>query len=555
MSFYIPCCFFCKGGFDGFGEVHAGLVGKADEHPEDVRHFLGEVVALAGLEGLLAVFACHDAGKLADFLHEDGGVGEFIEVAHADGLDPGIDALLQFLEFHRRSFFSFGVHEDGDRPVVEEFNLHVRTEDARGDGFAEGVGKDADEAFVEGNGDFGLGSVDVGGTVALAGARHEGELADGKDVPAGFEDGAVHHAVLVVKDAEVADFGGEPGDVLLRVVRRNADQHEHPPADGGVELPANGDGGMFYPLYYNSHLMSDFSLNQAKLGIIREIGTLYVLVFGVMKHKGKDMKKRLCHWAVLPLLAVSCNMLEPHPYDARVTGETGVNASHVREIEEKLAGRKSFRFAFISDTQRWYDETKEAVADINRRGDIDFVVMGGDQADFGMTDEFLLMRNIFNGLEVPYVCLLGNHDCLGSGKETFEKVYGPVNFAFTAGDTRFICLNTNALEFHYPEAIPDFDFMRGEYDNMPEGVERTVVAMHAAPFSEVFNNNVADVFEYFIRMYPGLQCCLYGHGHTLMESELFDDGVRYYQCPNIAQRTYLVFTFEEDRYSYEAVVF
>lgn len=301
--------------------------------------------------------------------------------------------------------------------------------------------------------------------------------------------------------------------------------------------------------------MSDFSLNQAKLGIIREIGTLYVLVFGVMKHKGKDMKKRLCHWAVLPLLAVSCNMLEPHPYDARVTGETGVNASHVREIEEKLAGRKSFRFAFISDTQRWYDETKEAVADINRRGDIDFVVMGGDQADFGMTDEFLLMRNIFNGLEVPYVCLLGNHDCLGSGKETFEKVYGPVNFAFTAGDTRFICLNTNALEFHYPEAIPDFDFMRGEYDNMPEGVERTVVAMHAAPFSEVFNNNVADVFEYFIRMYPGLQCCLYGHGHTLMESELFDDGVRYYQCPNIAQRTYLVFTFEEDRYSYEAVVF
>ena len=60
------------------------------------------------------------------------------------------------------------------------------------------------------------------------------------------------------------------------------------------------------------------------------------------------MKKRVWLWAALPLLASACNMLEPHPYDARVTGETGVNASHVREIEEKLAGRKSFRFARTS---------------------------------------------------------------------------------------------------------------------------------------------------------------------------------------------------------------
>ena len=268
------------------------------------------------------------------------------------------------------------------------------------------------------------------------------------------------------------------------------------------------------------------------------------------------MKKRVWLWAALPLLASACNMLEPHPYDARVTGETGVNASHVREIEEKLAGRKSFRFAFISDTQRWYDETKEAVADINRRGDIDFVVMGGDQADFGMTDEFLLMRNIFNGLEVPYVCLLGNHDCLGSGKETFEKVYGPVNFAFTAGDTRFICLNTNALEFHYPEAIPDFDFMRGEYDNMPEGVERTVVAMHAAPFSEVFNNNVATVFhEYMLRL-PQLTCCINGHGHSVRHDDLMGDGVIYHQTGSLDDRVYMLFTFNNDgTYSYEEVAF
>ena len=44
----------------------------------------------------------------------------------------------------------------------------------------------------------------------------------------------------------------------------------------------------------------------------------------------------------------------------------------------------------ISDTQRRYDETKEVVNIINNRGDIDFVLHGGDMADFG-GDERVLM--------------------------------------------------------------------------------------------------------------------------------------------------------------------
>ena len=81
--------------------------------------------------------------------------------------------------------------------------------------------------------------------------------------------------------------------------------------------------------------------------------------------------------------------------------------------------------------------------------------------------EFEKQRDILNRLNVPYVCLLGNHDCLATGKEVFNTIFGDENFSFTAGNVRFVCLNTNALEFDYSEAVPDFSFLERELQNFP----------------------------------------------------------------------------------------
>ena len=81
----------------------------------------------------------------------------------------------------------------------------------------------------------------------------------------------------------------------------------------------------------------------------------------------------------------ACDMLEVHPYDAYVRGEKNLNEKNIQAITTKLKDQKEFRFAFISDTQRWYDETESMVSHINKRGDVDFVIHGGDLSDFGAT--------------------------------------------------------------------------------------------------------------------------------------------------------------------------
>ena len=141
----------------------------------------------------------------------------------------------------------------------------------------------------------------------------------------------------------------------------------------------------------------------------------------------------------LCLLMGSCDMIDYHPYDVRINGETDVNAHNIAEIEQKCKDKTTIKFVTMGDSQRWYDETLDFVGEINKRDDIDFVIHGGDMSDFGVTDEFLWQRDIMNKLRVPYVALIGNHDCLGTGEETYRAVFGDPNFSFIAGRVKFVC--------------------------------------------------------------------------------------------------------------------
>ena len=258
---------------------------------------------------------------------------------------------------------------------------------------------------------------------------------------------------------------------------------------------------------------------------------------------------------LLPLLAAGCDHIEYHPYDTDISGEQNINAKNIARIEAACRGRQTVRFAMISDTQRWYDETEKAVEALNARDDIDFVLHGGDLSDFGLKKEFMWQRDILNRLRVPYVCLLGNHDCQGTGEAVFEKIFGPSDFAFTAADVRFVCLNTNAMEYDYSHPVPDFDFLEHEYGSFAPPARRPIFAMHVRPHDFQFNNNVAKVFEHYVMRFPQPLCCIFGHEHRWIEEDIFGDGMMYYGCPNIEKRTYILYTLTPDGYSYEKVDF
>lgn len=268
------------------------------------------------------------------------------------------------------------------------------------------------------------------------------------------------------------------------------------------------------------------------------------------------MKKTILKalWLFIPLLS-GCEIIEYHPYEARITGSTDINKKNIERIERSLAGYKTFRFAMISDTQRRYDETQKMVKELNKRDDIAFVLHGGDIADFGETKEFLWARDVLSRLRVPYVCLLGNHDCLATGLDVFQKVFGKENFAFTAGNVRIVCLNTNALEFDYSDPVPDFNFLENEITHFPSTAQKTIVAMHTPPNDCEFNNNVVKPFQRYLHQFPKLQFCLYGHNHRFAAEDMFGDGVVYYGCTSADRKGYYIITINEEGYEVERCYF
>ena len=98
-------------------------------------------------------------------------------------------------------------------------------------------------------------------------------------------------------------------------------------------------------------------------------------------------------------------MLEYHPYDCNISGAHGLTEKNVEAIELSEYS-DTLKFAMITDTQRWYDDTYDAVKAINRRNDISFVIHCGDISDFGATKEFVWQRDILQKLRYPYVCII-----------------------------------------------------------------------------------------------------------------------------------------------------
>ncbi len=260
---------------------------------------------------------------------------------------------------------------------------------------------------------------------------------------------------------------------------------------------------------------------------------------------------------LLSIIGLSaCDLIDYHPYDGRLDGktETAINRNNIQRIQTQCQGKDTLRFVVMGDSQRSLDETQDFVSAVNRRADVDFVIHGGDMADFGMKKEYEWTHEVMSKLSVPYVALIGNHDIIGNGDQVYRKMYGEENFSFIAGHTKFVCLNTNAIEFDYSHPVPDFNFIKKEIDD-PAPYAQTVVAMHAPPGSEQFNNNVKEVFQAYIKLFPDLLFCVHAHNHNVSENDIFDDGIMYYGCSNMAKRSYLYFVVTPHDYRYEAVTF
>jgi hypothetical protein len=106
------------------------------------------------------------------------------------------------------------------------------------------------------------------------------------------------------------------------------------------------------------------------------------------------------------------------------------------------------RFAVAGDSGAWPDPTADAIFSelVRQIGELDppllFFANLGDFAGPGTSERHERYLELVKRLPIPNIAVIGNHDLDdASGRETFERIHGPVNYTFAHGHTRFVVLH------------------------------------------------------------------------------------------------------------------
>lgn len=123
-------------------------------------------------------------------------------------------------------------------------------------------------------------------------------------------------------------------------------------------------------------------------------------------------------------------------------------------IGVKARQADSLVFAIVTDTHIGKPGNSEGLAtiidDINKRTQINFVVITGDVSDFGLMDQLTEAKKLMDRLNKSYYIIPGNHDTAwsGNGGLTFSKIFNDDKFVADFKGYRLIALNTGPYIRH-----------------------------------------------------------------------------------------------------------
>jgi Icc protein len=243
----------------------------------------------------------------------------------------------------------------------------------------------------------------------------------------------------------------------------------------------------------------------------------------------------------------SCELIEFSPNDHRVPDDkkalTSKNMAAL--MARPLAPGDTLRFVYTGDSQRFYDDAVDLVKSVNQQPGVQFLLVAGDISDFGMAREMQWVDDELRKLTIPYLTVIGNHDQVGNGRKAYETVFGPLNYSFVYGDTKFIMTDTNGREYNFNGRIPDMPWVRQQLQD--NSVRRHVIISHVPPQDEDFDPAVREAYVSALRQDPRLVFEMNGHRHDFSVGQPFNDGVTYVNSYAFEKRQYLIVTVWGDK--------
>lgn len=249
-------------------------------------------------------------------------------------------------------------------------------------------------------------------------------------------------------------------------------------------------------------------------------------------------KIQLTFIIILNIIFSSCGKFDFNVYETNhskkiIEVTTAYNIARL----QKLQNKDTLHLVFTGDTQRFFDDLSDLVNTINDLPQVDAVIITGDLADFGTAREYEWLNEQLIKLKVPFLTVIGNHDCIANGTVLYEEIYGPLNYSFTWNDIRFVMHNTNGREFSFNGTVPDLTWMQQQLSDTAQ-YRCCIFASHVPPDNEDFDAALVNNYIRLIREAKNTVFSCNGHRHGYGLGQPFQDGIWYLNTSSPSNRIY-----------------
>ncbi len=254
----------------------------------------------------------------------------------------------------------------------------------------------------------------------------------------------------------------------------------------------------------------------------------------------------------LLILLSGCNLpYEYSPYDNEVKSRyKNLTAKNLEKLNEINNESSTFKFAFISDTHTFYDEFEDAVAALNKRNDIDFVLHGGDITLSALAKEFTWFNEIAAKLKVPFLTVIGNHDLLSNGERIYNNSFGDNNYTFAYKGCKFVMFDNNIWERKNTD--PDFNWFIQNLEN-DKNYNQVIPVSHIPPWGDQYINYKEEYFNQIMEE-NNIKLSIHGHTHSFYHGKKYDN-IDFLVGGDIADKHYQLITINKDNYTIESIAF
>ncbi|MCC3156186.1 metallophosphoesterase [Hymenobacter sp. 15J16-1T3B] len=248
---------------------------------------------------------------------------------------------------------------------------------------------------------------------------------------------------------------------------------------------------------------------------------------------------------LLSSLLAGCDLIEFSPNETRTPEAyhdlTRKSLERLQQQPKPLGG-DTVRFVFIGDSQRFYEEAEAFTQSVNQLPGVSFVAIAGDISDFGLIREMRWVHDRLKHLNVPYLTVIGNHDLVANGREAYQQVYGPLNYSFEYGSTRFVFVDTNGREYGFNGRVPNVPWVQQALANPGPGIRRQVVMSHVPPHDADFDPQLVAPYVQALSSAPRVAFELNGHKHDFSVGQPYENGLTFINSYSFEKRQYLVLT-------------